>query len=150
MIGHRWASASRSREKEIVEPNRFAWHLTVSSADIDELDHVSNVVYLQWALEAARRHSDARGWDAAAYRREGATWVVRRHEIDYLRAARAGDAVTVTTWVESWKRVSCVRRTDIVHGGDGGVLVRVATTWAFVALDGGRPTPVPAALVACF
>lgn len=140
---------SIARERSL-EPDRFTWHLTVSPADIDELDHVSNVVYLQWALEAARRHSDARGWDPAAYRRAGATWVVRRHEIDYLRAARVGDAVRVTTWVESWKRVSCVRRTELVHPGDGGVLVRVATTWAFVAFEGGRPTAVPAALVASF
>ncbi len=123
-------------------PDRHTIVVVATAADIDELEHVSNLVYLRWVLEVARAHSDARGWDPAAYRRLGATWVVRRHEIDYLRSAKLGDAVAVTTWVESWKRVSCIRRTELALA-DGSVLARAATTWAFVELGSGRPTRVP-------
>lgn len=129
-------------------PDRHSIAVVATAADIDEQDHVSNLVYLRWALDAARAHSDARGWDRAAYLQVGAAWFVRRHEIDYLRAAQQGAAITVTTWVESWKRASCVRCTDIA-AEDGSLLARVATTWALVELASGRPTRIPEALQ-CF
>jgi acyl-CoA thioester hydrolase len=130
-------------------PQRHSIEVVAETADIDEQDHVSNLVYLRWAQGAARAHSDARGWDRAAYLELGATWFVRRHEIDYLRAARLGATITVTTWVESWKRASCVRCTEIT-ADDGSVLARVATTWALVELTSGRPTRIPEALQARF
>jgi len=114
--------------------------------DIDELDHVSNLVYVRWVLEVARAHSDAVGWDTAAYRTLGSIWVVRRHEIDYAQSARLGDELALTTWVDSWKRVSSVRRTEIVRRADDRVLARAATTWAFVELESGRPTRIPEAV----
>ena len=120
--------------------------VVAGAGDIDELEHVSNLVYLRWVLEVARAHSDAVGWDTAAYRELGAIWVVRRHEIDYARSARLGDEVALTTWVDSWKRVSCVRRTDVVRRADDRVLARAATTWAFVEIDSGRPTRIPEAV----
>lgn len=129
-------------------PDRHTIVVVATPADIDELAHVSNLVYLRWVLEAARAHSDARGWDPAAYRELGATWVVRRHEIDYLRSAKLGDAIAVTTWVDAWKRVSCVRCTEIAS--EGTMLARAATTWAFVELDTGRPTRVPESLQSKF
>lgn len=130
-------------------PDRHAIDVAPAPEDIDELEHVSNLVYLRWVLDAARAHSDARGWDHAAYRRLGAIWVVRRHEIDYLFAATRDDRLTVTTWVDTWKKVSCVRCTEITATG-GRVLVRAATTWAFVDLATRRPTRVPEALQTAF
>ncbi|MBC8069429.1 MAG: acyl-CoA thioesterase [Deltaproteobacteria bacterium] len=127
---------------------RHSIEVVAAAADIDEQDHVSNLVYLRWVLDAARAHSDARGWDRAAYLELGAAWFVRRHEIDYLRAARLGATITVTTWVESWKRASCVRCTEITS--DGSLLARASTTWALVELASGRPTRVPEALQSRF
>ena len=121
-----------------------------AAGDIDELEHVSNQVYLRWILQAAREHSDALGWTTDEYRRLGAVWVVRRHEIDYVRATLLGEALTVSTWVESWKRVSCVRRTELIRVTDAQVVCRAATTWAFVSFAQGRPTKIPEALRAAF
>ena len=67
---------------------------------------MSNLVYLRWILEVALAHSDAVGWDNAAYRRLGAIWVVRRHEVDYLSSVMPEQRVAVTTWVEAVKGVS--------------------------------------------
>ena len=118
--------------------------------DIDELEHVSNQVYLRWILQAALSHSDALGWGAAEYRRLGAVWVVRRHEIDYARATLLGEALAVSTWVDSWKRVSCVRKTELVRVTDAQLVCRAATTWAFVSFAQGRPTKIPEAMRAAF
>jgi len=118
-------------------------------ADIDELDHVSNLVYVRWILEVALSHSAALGWDHAAYRHLGAVFVVRRHEIDYLASVVLGDDVEVTTWVESWKQVSCVRKTELVRVRDRAVVARASTTWAFIDYA-GKPRRIPAELLTLF
>lgn len=125
--------------------------ITVSPlpADIDELDHVSNLVYLRWVLEVALSHSAALGWDHAAYRHLGAVFVVRRHEIDYLAQVVLGDEVRVTTWVESWKQVSCVRKTELARARDGAIVARASTTWAFIDYA-GKPKRIPAELITLF
>jgi acyl-CoA thioester hydrolase len=107
--------------------------------DIDDLDHVSNLVYVRWILEVALAHSDAVGWDGAAYRRLGAIWVVRRHEIDYLQSVVMGDRVAVTTWVEAVKGVSSIRRTSMRRQRDGVEVCRASSTWAVIDLATGKP-----------
>ena len=127
---------------------RFTFAIRATDEDIDELGHVSNLVYLRWVLEAATAHSVARGWGHAEYLAHGAVFVVRRHELDYLLPVVAGDELVAQTWVESWRAASCVRRTDLVRGDR--TVARAATTWAYVALPEGRPTRIPPDLRALF
>jgi len=127
---------------------RFQLPITATDADIDELDHVSNVVYLRWVLEAATAHSAARGWGHPEYRALGSVFIVRRHELDYLAPVLRGEQVIAETWVASWKGASCVRATEIKRGEQ--VVLRAATTWAFISLASGRPVRIPEQLVAAF
>jgi acyl-CoA thioester hydrolase len=127
---------------------RFTLPITATSADIDELGHVSNQVYLRWVLDVAMAHSASLGWDHAAYRALGGIFIVRRHEIDYLAQVTVGQQVIAATWVESWKLASCVRATEITR--DGQVVARAATTWAFMALATSRPQRIPDELRATF
>lgn len=112
-------------------------------ADIDELGHVSNLVYLRWVQEVAIAHSTVLGWDGAAYQRLGASWVVRRHEVDYVVPVLLGERVTLTTWVDTVKGASSVRRTRMTRTSDGVVVCRAATTWAFIDLARGRLIKIP-------
>jgi acyl-CoA thioester hydrolase len=121
--------------------------LVAQPSDIDENGHVSNLVYLRWVQDAARSHSEAVGWDHAAYIRAGAAFFVRRHEIDYFAAAVEGDRIVVTTFVSTWSAATSERRTRIVR--DGKELARCVTTWAFVGLN-GRPRRIPPDVVAAF
>jgi acyl-CoA thioester hydrolase len=120
---------------------RFRFPITAGAADIDELGHVSNLVYLRWVLEAATAHSIARGWGPEQYRAHGAAFVVRRHELDYLAQVNAGQQLVAETWVDSWRGASCVRRTEIAR--DRTIVAHCATTWAFISLVSGRPTRIP-------
>ncbi len=122
---------------------RFCLEVSASEADIDELDHVSNLVYVRWIQEVAVAHSAAVGWDMRQYRKVGAVFVVRRHEIDYVAPVLLGQRVRLETWIETWKAASCVRRTELVRIADGQVVARGATTWAFVGLADGRPQRIP-------
>ncbi|MEZ4365109.1 MAG: acyl-CoA thioesterase [Kofleriaceae bacterium] len=131
-------------------PGAFELRRTATAAEVDELEHVGNQVYLRWVLDVAQAHSDACGYPLAAYRSLGAVFVVRRHELDYLAPVRGGDDVVVRTWVERWKAASCVRRTTVTRSDGGQVALQAATTWALVAWPGGRPQRIPEALRAAF
>ncbi len=127
---------------------RFAISITPSAADIDELGHVSNQVYLRWVLEVAMAHSRALGWDIAQYRDFGAAFMVRRHEIDYIAQVTLGQTLRAETWVDSWRAASCIRKTELLR--DGKVVARAATTWAMIGLTSGRPQRIPDELTALF
>jgi acyl-CoA thioester hydrolase len=129
-------------------PERFAILIQPAAADIDELGHVSNLVYLRWVQEVAMAHSRARGWDWERYRSFGAVFMVRRHEIDYVAQVTLGQTLSAETWVDSWRPASCIRRTELVR--DGKVVARAATTWALISLAGGRPQRIPDELIAQF
>lgn len=122
-------------------PSRFILPITAAEADIDELGHVSNLVYLRWVLEVAMAHSISLGYDHVAYKRLGSVFVVRRHEIDYVAQVTAGQLISAQTWVDEWKLASCVRKTELLR--DGKVVARAATTWAFISFASGRPVRIP-------
>jgi acyl-CoA thioester hydrolase len=128
--------------------SRFAMPIAAQQTDIDELGHVSNLVYLRWVLDIAMAHSRALGWDHPEYRTLGAVFVVRRHEIDYVAQVRAGEELVGETWVSDWKLASCTRKTEIRRGEQ--VVARASTTWAMVSFASGRPTKIPDDIRALF
>jgi acyl-CoA thioester hydrolase len=127
---------------------RFAIPITPAPGDIDELGHVSNLIYLRWVQEVALAHSVALGWDMTRYHASGAVFMVRRHEIDYVAQVNLGQELRAETWVDSWRMASCIRKTEILR--DRTVVARAATTWALIALPSGRPQRIPPELVTAF
>ncbi len=125
---------------------QFCLELVASPDEVDELNHVSDLVYLRWVVRVARAHSDAVGYDYAAYQELGAVLAVRRHEIDYLHPATAGDRITLTTWVESWRTTTQVRRTSIMRVDDGLELARALTHWGLIDAETGKPHKIPDAM----
>jgi acyl-CoA thioester hydrolase len=111
--------------------------------DIDELGHASNLVYLRWVQEAALAHSTAVGLDQSAYLARREVWVVRSHEIQYLRPALVGERLAVDTRVASMSVANSVRRTVIMRLADQAVLCRASTDWVFVDVERGRPRRIP-------
>jgi len=117
--------------------------MVVAASDIDALGHASNVAYIRWVQDVAKAHSEHLGWGLQAYVELGAVFVVRRHEIDYLRPAFEGDELLMTTWVDRWKAATTIRQTQISRPEDGCELARAATRWALISTDTGRPLRIP-------
>lgn len=117
----------------------FELPLAITAEDIDVLDHVNNVVYLRWVQDAAVAH-----WRHAATAEEQRriVWVVARHEIDYRRPARLGDAIVARTWVGTASRSGFDRHTEILRAGDRALLARARTVWVPIDPSTGRPTGV--------
>lgn len=124
---------------------RYRFEHTVDERAIDAYGHVNNIVYIEWVLEAASQHSRAAGWDEPRYLRENGAWIIRRHEIDYLRQAREGDSLVIETWIESYTRITALRVTEL-RTPLGEVVCRCKTTWVYVARDTLRPARIPESL----
>lgn len=125
-------------------------HLEVVEDQIDEMNHVNNLVYLQWALHAAVEHSSHVGWTPARYRQEGAGFIVRSHGIKYKRSAQLGDGIVVKTWIADMQRVSSLRKYEIRLEDDGKLLAVAETNWVFVDLSTQELRKIPPQLVADF
>jgi acyl-CoA thioester hydrolase len=125
----------------------FELTLTAGAEHIDELGHVNNAVWVQWIQQVAVAH-----WDAVAdpAHKDAYYWVVVRHEIDYLRAAREGDRVTARTCVGDAPQGARFDRFVEFTGADGKVCVRSKTQWAIIDKALGRPIRVPPEVVAPF
>ncbi|MCU0421130.1 MAG: acyl-CoA thioesterase [Cyclobacteriaceae bacterium] len=112
----------------------FTHRLRVHPADIDDLGHVNNVVYVRWVQEVATAHWLANSTPAL---RSQFAWVVLRHEIDYRAPVYLGDALHGQTWVG---KAEGARFERFVHLFKKEVLVAEAKTWwCLLDANSGKP-----------
>ena len=128
-------------------PEPFELAIRIEPADIDELGHVNNVVYVRWVQEAAVAH-----WRAAARAEDQAElrWVVVRHEIDYRRAAYPGDGIIARTWVGGASRIRFERHTELLRASDRSLLAKARTVWCPIDARTGKPASVSEEVRAAF
>lgn len=124
----------------------FALMLEAVPADIDELGHVNNAVYLRWVQAVAVAH-----WQAVARApdRDRYIWVVSRHEIDYRAPTLLGEIVTATTWVGTPSGARFDRHVEII-GSDGRLRCKALTVWALLDASTRRLVRVPPEVAAPF
>lgn len=114
----------------------FEYTLQVGPAHIDALQHVNNVVYVQFMQEAADKH-----WHSVASPELEAelAWVVRRHEIDYLNPAVRGNELRVRTWTGEHSVVTWDRHYEIIRVADGKTIIRAKSVWVLIDRSTGKP-----------
>lgn len=112
----------------------FEHSFLVTPEDIDGQGHVNNVRYVQWIQDVAVAH-----WQqaATAEQRESLTWVVLRHEIDYLRPAFAGEEITARTWLGRATAARSERLTEIRRAAE--LLVSAKSIWCALDSKSLRP-----------
>jgi acyl-CoA thioester hydrolase len=117
----------------------FSLPITVSKTDIDELGHVNNVVYVRWIQEIAAAH-----WDslASVEIKQKYSWVVIRHEVDYLSAAFEGDELIAITWVGESSGVRSERFVQIMNSKTSKVLAKAKTVWCLLDSNTMKPKRV--------
>ena len=125
----------------------FEQRVVVHSSDLDERQHVNNVVYVRWVQDVAIAH-----WQAVASQQDQSelAWVALRHEIDYVSPAFLGEEIVVRTWVGLAERLSFERLTEIRRAKDDTLLANARTLWCPVDARSGRPKRVSAAIRALF
>jgi acyl-CoA thioester hydrolase len=117
----------------------YSYEQVVTEADIDELNHVNNVVYVQWIQDAAIRH-----WGSIApeHIQKSFVWVIVRHEIDYRRSGLLNDILLIQTRVLSAGGASSVRQVQIFRKNDMQLLVESKTTWCIIDAVTHRPARI--------
>ena len=131
-------------------PAVFEYRHQVTADEIDGVGHVNNIEYLRWMQHAAVAHSTIQGWPQKAYYELGQGWVVRSHFIEYLVPAFVGDEIVVRTWIADLKRVTSLRRYELLRPSDGKKLALACTNWAFVKFATLQPCRVPAEVISAF
>lgn len=131
-------------------PKIFSHSFTIPTEANDLNNHVNNVMYVQWMQDVATLHSDTQGCTFESCQQIGAAWVVRSHQIEYLRPAFAGDEIEILTWVCNLKRTRSLRRYRFLRASDQTVLARAETDWVFVNTTTGRPMSIPVDVSSCY
>ena len=75
---------------------------------------------------------------------------MRSHAIEYLVPSYSGDEIVVRTWVANMKRVTSMRRYELVRTSDDKKLAIASTNWAFVKFETHQLRRVPAEIVSAF
>ena len=115
----------------------FEMKRTVQSSDIDNLNHVNNVVYVKWMNDVAFTH-----WAKLTeiYPLPAYIWVVLRHEIDYVGQAGLNDEITVTTWIGETKGFQSERFIEFYKGDV--LLVKAKTIWGMLDAKTYKPSRI--------
>ncbi len=123
----------------------FQHQIKVAATDIDAMNHVNNVVYLQYIQDIGQAH-----WESVvtADITSQLTWVARRHEIDYLKPAFLGDTLTVRTWVDAFTGVTSLRHCEIYK--DDTLITKSKTTWVAINPQTAKPQRVGQEIIALF
>lgn len=139
--------ATHGAEELASSTNEFTHTIRVPDADIDPQGHVNNVAFVRYVQDVAVSH-----WRtvAPAEIQATVTWVVRRHEIEYLKPAMPGDEILLRTWVGAPSGATWERFTEISRPSDTKLLVSARTVWVLLDAQTTRPRRVDARLVEVF
>lgn len=124
----------------MVIPAEIYTHLrTVTENELDDLNHVNNVIYVQWIQDIAKEHWEVRATDQL---KKDFIWVVIRHEIDYKKQAFLGDEILIETYVGETTFVTSERHVNIKNAKTGDLLVAAKSMWCLLDATTKRPTKI--------
>lgn len=114
----------------------YEYNITVASDDIDALEHVNNVRYVQWVQDAAEAH-----WKALASQemQQKYIWMVLSHHITYKGQAFLNDEILVKTYVENSEGATSTRVVEMHHARTNKLLVYAKTNWCLLDQKSKRP-----------
>ena len=100
--------------------------ILVAPQHLDELNHVNNVIYVQWMQDIAAEH-----WNtfASEQLRQNILWMIKRHEIDYYNQAILNDALQMETWTGEYTNVTWKRHYEIIRPSDNKKIISATSVW---------------------
>lgn len=125
----------------------FEKRIVVTHDDLDELEHVNNVRYVQWIQDISKEH-----WQTVAPNemKAGILWVVKNHTIDYINAAILGDEILIRTYIANTKGALSVRCVEMYNSKTNQLLVRSHTEWCLLNALSLKPIRVSEAIKKVF
>ena len=125
----------------------FEKTISVSKEDLDQLNHVNNVRYVQWAQDMAEAH-----WlrNATKDILDNYFWVLVSHHIEYKNEAVLGDELTLKTFVSKSEGISSIRQVEISNNTSGKLIVKSETKWCLMDMNTKKPSRIPSEIAELF
>ncbi len=130
-----------------LSPEIFEQTIKVTKADLDDLQHVNNVRYVQWMEDIAKAHWNARASDEI---KQNYFWIVIRHEIDYKKQAFLDDELLLQTYVGEHTHVTSQRLVNILNKKTREVLIKAKSTWCLMDSKTKKPVKITEEMVRVF
>lgn len=110
--------------------------ISVSPDDLDDLNHVNNVRYLQWVQDISKEH-----WVSSAPKemQEHIMWVVTTHFLEYKSAAVLGDILEIKTFIKKSEGARSVRIVEMFNSKTQKLVLRAKTEWCLLNAKNLRP-----------
>jgi acyl-CoA thioester hydrolase len=120
----------------------FTMQRQVEWMDLDAYEHVNNVVYVNYAEEAAAQDFSARGWSPAKLADAGLMITTRRVQIQYLSLAVWGETLDISTHMLQTNETGGSRYVGMTHA-DGSLAAECILDWELVDRRSGEARPLP-------
>ncbi|MBU2996065.1 acyl-CoA thioesterase [Cellulophaga baltica] len=113
--------------------------IQVEQDAIDDLNHVNNVIYVQWIQDIAKEH-----WQEKASKEllENCIWVVKSHFIEYKKAAVLNDVIALKTFIKLSKGALSIRMVEMHDETTGELILTSKTEWVLLDSKSLRPIRV--------
>ncbi|WP_349351364.1 MULTISPECIES: acyl-CoA thioesterase [unclassified Flagellimonas] len=115
--------------------------------DLDDLNHVNNIRYVEWIQEISKRHWNHVTTEAI---QQSLIWVVRNHNITYHKSAVLGNTILITTYIAKNQGPISTRVVEIKNKETDELLVKAVTEWCLLDAKTFRPKRVPEEIQALF
>ena len=116
--------------------------------DIDQMQHVNNAVYLEYASECGANHVSAVGWPWERMQAAGFAIFLRSNHIQYKQPAVLRDELEISTWLYQVRRSTAMRIYTIRRASDNALLSEIHAKGVCVNLATGQPIRWPEELMA--
>lgn len=114
--------------------------IQVKETDLDQLNHVNNVRYVQWVQDIAEAHWLAK---AGPEIRETYFWVLIDHHIQYKAEAKFGDTIAVETYVKTSQGLISNRIVNMYLKHNNTHIVSSSTKWCLMDKASKKPIRIP-------
>lgn len=122
--------------------NPFITQRQVEWMDLDVYEHVNNVIYVNYAEEAAAQDFAARGWSPAKLTEAGLGVVTKRLHVQYLSIASWGETLKVATHPLEVRDTGGSRYVSVTRA-DGSTVAECIMDWELVDRKSGEVRPLP-------
>ncbi len=121
----------------------FTWHQHVRAYEPGISDRLGPGNLLRYCELIANAASTAAGFGDQWYVGRGEGWVVYRQTLELAAPAHTADLLELSTWVQSYTRVSAQRNYRVRLAATGATVARASTTWAYIDRARLLPRRIP-------
>ena len=117
----------------------FETTIIVKESDLDELNHVNNIRYVEWVQDIAKKH-----WlkKATSNILKDFFWVMTNHCIAYKNEAFLGDKLMLKTYIKTNEIAISTRIVEITNKHSNVLIAKSETKWCLLSTKSKRPVRI--------